>query len=230
MAAFERYAIYFVPRPQTVLARLSAHWLGWDVNSGENVIKQPPDGLPVPLPQITQKPRKYGFHGTLKAPFRLAEGVSPSELEAALAEFARTTPAADIGRMKVARLGRFVAIIPDGPAEALGQLAAARVTQFDRFRAPLTQSDLARRRSAGLTDAQDAHLVAWGYPFVLDEFRFHCTLSGPMEPPQAKLVADIAQRYFSDALHKPIAVQDACLCGERADGQFVVIKRFALTG
>ena len=46
---------------------------------------QPP-GLTRPLAELTEAPRRYGWHGTLVAPFRLADGVTQHDvLEAARA-------------------------------------------------------------------------------------------------------------------------------------------------
>jgi len=39
---------------------------------------------------------------------------------------------------------------------------------------------LARRRQAPLTPEQDRLLLAWGYPWVLDHFQFHLSLTGPL--------------------------------------------------
>ncbi len=37
--------------------------------------------------------------------------------------------------------------------------------------------ELQRRRAANLTPRQEFLLMHWGYPYVLDEFRFHMTLT-----------------------------------------------------
>ena len=31
-----------------------------------------------------------------------------------------------------------------------------------------------------LSEAQRAHLLRWGYPYVMDEFRFHMSLTGSL--------------------------------------------------
>ena len=41
--------------------------------------------------------------------------------------------------------------------------------------------ELARRDHPGLTARQSRWLREWGYPYVLDQYRFHVTLSGPIE-------------------------------------------------
>ena len=58
--SYARYAIYFVPS-EGPLATFGATWLGWDVVAGRDVPQFDLAGLR----DITVKPRKYGFHGTL---------------------------------------------------------------------------------------------------------------------------------------------------------------------
>ena len=77
-SAFSRYAIYAVPDPASPLFLRASRWLGWDsVAAAAAQFPQRheldnPGSLDIEL--ITRTPRKYGFHGTLKPPMRLAEG------------------------------------------------------------------------------------------------------------------------------------------------------------
>ena len=73
---FRRYAIYFAPRPRRALARFGAAWLGWDAEAGADRDGPELAGLPRPRAEIVATPRRYGFHATLKAPFRLARGAT----------------------------------------------------------------------------------------------------------------------------------------------------------
>ena len=53
----------------------------------------------------------------------------------------------------------------------------------------------------GITARQDALLQQWGYPFVLEEFRFHMSLTGSLaqvDAPTQSLVFEAAQEFFSD--------------------------------
>src|SRR5271163_3354025 len=84
-----RYALYFAPRPETALAQFGARWLGWDVERGRAVDAVETAGLPTELhAAVTADPCRYGFHATLKAPFRLAEGATESDLIGVGAAFA----------------------------------------------------------------------------------------------------------------------------------------------
>ena len=53
---------------------------------------------------LTTEPRRYGFHATIKAPFRLAEDASPSDLSAALAELADAEKPFAAGQLAVSTL------------------------------------------------------------------------------------------------------------------------------
>ena len=134
---------------------------------------------------LTADPRKYGFHATLKAPFSLAQGRTEAELFAACAAFAATPRAIPVIRPVVGSISGFIAVIPADPPAELIRLAADCVSEFDAFRAPLTEADRARRNPSRLTSAQRAHLDRWGYPYVMEEFRFHMTLTGRLDASRA---------------------------------------------
>src|SRR5262249_27221085 len=133
------------------------------------------------LRAATEAPRHYGFHGTLKAPFRLADGCDAGMLRRALATFAAGRTSFAIDALQLQDIGNFLALTPRGPAPRLNDLAAACVVEFDSYRAPPEPAEIARRQAAGLTPRQQALLARWGYPYVLDEFRFHLSLTGPVE-------------------------------------------------
>ena len=141
-----RYALYYTC-PPGALADRAAAWLGWDVARGMRVAHPALPDLPMPIADVTETPGKYGFHGTLKPPFRLAEGVTLNAFQNALAEFASRTPAFAVAQMEGAELGSFLALRPSSPCQPLSDFAAACVTEFDRFRAPLNDAELARRRA-----------------------------------------------------------------------------------
>jgi hypothetical protein len=129
---------------------------------------------------LTQEPRRYGFHATLKAPFRLAAGRTEAELIDEFLEFSATIDSAPAIEPAVCLLQRFVAIVPLTVGAGLDRLAASCVERFDGFRAPLTSADRSRRLAAHLTARQIGHVERWGYPYVFDDFRFHMTLTGAL--------------------------------------------------
>lgn len=226
---YRRYAIYFTPAPGPLTGLCSA-WLGWDMSTGTELAHPQVPGLPLPIAQITETPRKYGLHATMKPPFRLAEGASPDMLDDALADFCARHAAVTLDGLELARLGRFLALRPLGDEGPLNALAAATVRGFDAFRAPLTEPEMARRRAAGLTPEQDALLRAWGYPYVMDQFRFHITLTGKLPVAQARQTALALAPVITPLLPAPFVIDALSLAGEDAEGRFHLISRHAFTG
>lgn len=221
---YTRFAIYYLP-PLGPLADFGASWLGWDVNAGCAVRQPDIKGLC----EATAAPRKYGFHGTLKPPFCLASGETLGGLITALADLARQTKAAQIDGLDVTALGRFLALTPRGDTLGLNRIAAECVTKLDRFRAPATEQKLARRRKTGQSVRQEALLLQWGYPYVLDEFRFHMTLTGRLAKHEVTKWKDTAEAMLPP-LPCPFDINEIALCGEREDGRFEVIQRLPLIG
>ncbi|WP_163071587.1 DUF1045 domain-containing protein, partial [Acinetobacter baumannii] len=82
-------------------------------------------------PDLTEDPRRYGFHGTLKAPFELASAASEADLLEAVMVFADRRPAVTVPALTVATLGSFVALVPAQPCKDLLALAADCVRVFD---------------------------------------------------------------------------------------------------
>lgn len=222
--SYSRFAVYFVP-PSGALYDFGATWLGWDIGAGVHVVQPDVPGLH----DITMTPRKYGFHGTLKPPFRLASGAGEDTLMSAVADLASRTAPATLDKLRLTTLGKFLALTPKGDTTALQTVAEVCVTHLDTFRAPATEADLARRRQAGLTPRQDALLVQWGYPYVLEEFRFHLTLSGRLTSEDTAKWHETAATLLP-VLPEPFVVDEIALCGERPDGCFEVIDRYPLTG
>lgn len=227
---FTRYAIYYVPEPGSPLAQFGAAWLGWEVSQPGPRDHPDVPGLPLPVEQITQTPRKYGFHATLKPPFRLAEGQSLEALQAHTKAFCASTAAARADGLALTTLGSFLALTPTGDQSAVNSLAGRIVEAFEPFRAPLTQADLARRRKHPLTDRQDALLTRWGYPFVMEEFHFHMTLSGRLDTAASAAVAQALDPHIAPLCPAPFLLDGLGLMGEAEDGQFHLIDYHALTG
>jgi putative phosphonate metabolism protein len=197
MTSHPRYAIYYAPLPDSALAHFGSSVLGYDAASGCDVPFDPVILSAAPdWRELTESPRRYGFHATLKAPFTLAPGRAESALIDACVAFAQTPRVIPVITPEVASIGRFVALVPASPPESLMSLAADCVTTFDDFRAPLTATDRARRHPDRLTPSQRAHLDRWGYPHVMDDFRFHMTLSGSLDENRRAMVRlMLVERY-----------------------------------
>jgi len=224
MTTYTRYAVYYLP-PKGDLADFGAAWLGWDAATGQ---KTAHFADVAGLAQAVATPQKYGFHATLKPPFRLADGCGVTDLRDALADLAAATPAATAPGLGLARLGRFLALVPQGDGADIGRVAAAMVQGLDQFRAPASQGELARRRAAGLPPRQEQLLTQWGYPYVMEAFRFHLTLSGKLASDALDQLEAAAQRLLPP-LPQPFVMAEVALLGERADdARFELIERFAL--
>lgn len=211
-----RYAVYFVPEDDHPLGQAGASWLE--------------GGRP-----WTEAPRRYGFHATLKAPMALAEGVDEAGLCERLAQLAAGHRAFAMPALQVAWLGAFLALRPVeplAPGHPLQQLADACVTGLDGLRAPLSRDDLARRRPEALGPRQRELLAAYGYPHVLEAWRFHMTLSDSLagaDNARAQAVAGAAREHFAAALRQPLPCRQVALSIEPEPGApFRLHRRFAL--
>ena len=172
-----RLAVYFVPGDDTALARFGHAVLGRDAGA-RDVARLP--GLPTVPEAWTAKPARYGFHATLKAPFHLARDVTEDDLVEACAALARAHAPCPLDGLAVRRPSGFAALVQPGPDAAVDALAADAVVGLEAFRAPLDAAALARRRPETLAPAARARLERWGYPHVLEGFRFHMTLSAAL--------------------------------------------------
>ncbi|MGH6761768.1 MAG: DUF1045 domain-containing protein [Phyllobacterium sp.] len=214
-----RYAIYFTPSSSDPLLRVAANWLGRNAFSGKPVKTPHIRGLGLEqIARITEEPRRYGFHATLKAPFRLAEGFSEADLLRALMAFGNANRRVTIPKLEIAPLGKFFAVVPSEPLPELQRFASEIVVAFDRFRAPLTEADRARRKSQKLTPSQAANLEYWGYPYVHDDFRFHMTLTGPIDEKDQPGVEQILADFFAPVLDEPAEISNLALFVEPEPG------------
>jgi putative phosphonate metabolism protein len=215
-----RYAVYFSPAKHSAWWTFGAHWLGRDEHDNTALPQPGFAGIhPEELQALTAEPRRYGFHATLKAPFHLSAGHHEADLVARMRHLAQTLAPVALGPLQLATLGNFVAWVPEAPPAGLQSLAAACVTGLDDLRAPLSEADLARRRSAGL-DAREAELLALhGYPHVLERFRFHMTLTGPVDAATAQRVCQaLASQPARLNAQAPPVLDRLCLFVEQHPG------------
>lgn len=225
MPHHSRFAIYYVPPRHDPLYQFGAAWLGYDGYSGEPL---PPVADVADWRAITEEPRVYGFHATLKPPFALAPGVSLDTLLDQCHRFAAAPRAIPVITPKIDAISGFLALVPSSPSAELQQLAADCVRDFDGLRAPLTDADRARRKPEALSALQRDYLERWGYPYVMDQFRFHMTLTGRLpEPQRAALLAQL-QRRFAELALDYCAIDRIVLCQQQDRAPFRVIGEFQL--
>ncbi|MBC2884989.1 DUF1045 domain-containing protein [Ochrobactrum sp. CM-21-5] len=227
-----RYAIYFTPPSSDALLKVAANWLGRNAFSGEPVKTPSIRALAKEeIAKLTEEPRRYGFHATMKAPFRLAEEYSESDLLSALMHFASSVEPVTIPRITLSAIGPFFALVPEEPVPALNQLANDVVVALDRFRAPLSNEEMARRRPERLSERQRHNLERWGYPYVFEEFRFHMTLTGPVEEKDRVHVERTLDDFFAPVLGDAVKVANLALFVEPERGApFEIHSLHPLTG
>lgn len=230
MTGFPRYAIYYAAAADAALSRFGAALLGYDAHSG-NELPFPADALQVAPDwrNVSSDPRKYGFHATLKAPMALAPGRSEAELFAACAAFAEKTRPIPIIRPIVDAISGFIAVIPAEPVTELQELAADCVREFDRFRAPLSAEDRARRKPDRLSARQCDYLDRWGYPYVMDEFRFHMTLTGRLDADRRGPIVEMLRKRFATLRLETLAIDRIALFRQDdAASRFRIVGEWAL--
>ena len=216
-----RYAIYAAPPPGSQLAAFTASWLGRDAVQDVDLPQPAVPGLPAErLSVLTAEPRRYGFHATLKAPFHLRSGVTPAELLVRARSLAQRLRPVPLSPLQVRRLGPYVVLLTPDHHTAAADLANACVTELDDLRQPLTPDDLARRQPATL-DARELELLhRYGYPHVLERFRFHLTLTDPVNEAQAALVTEAVSAQVARLnAQTPLTLDRLCIFEEPAPGQ-----------
>jgi hypothetical protein len=214
-----RYAICFTPSASDPLTLVAANWLGRHVYSGEMVDPPAVRGLGIhEIAFYTAVPRRYGFMGPLKAPFRLADDMSEAALLRELMRFSGTVAPFEIPKLEVARLSGALGLVPSAPSQQMHFLAASLVQAFDHYRAPLTEAEIERIDPDGLSATQFANLHRWGHPHVMDEFRFQMMLTGTVSPTDIQRIERVLRDFFEPVLAAPIPVCNIALMMEDGSG------------
>jgi putative phosphonate metabolism protein len=207
-----RFAIYFVPAADSELYRFGAAVLGYDCYTGQDVAHVREIGFsPSEWSALTAEPRTYGFHATLKAPFRLRPQLHFLDLREQVHGLAAEQEPFVIDPA-VGLVAGFVAIIERAPSPALTKLAARCVMALDHFRDTLTPEERNKRLAAGVDARQIEHLDRYGYPYVLDQFRFHMTLTGRVAPEHREQVHRVLADAFARLPPAPTRIDRIALC------------------
>tara|TARA_B100001093_G_scaffold355004_1_gene339557 strand:+ start:186 stop:986 length:801 start_codon:yes stop_codon:yes gene_type:complete len=225
-----RFAIYFAPEIDSKLHSIGSQWLGRDSSSGKS-LKQPYiKGISSNyFCSVTKTPRRYGFHATLKAPFRLNEDFTLMDLCSQIQRLSALSKTFYI-KLKVRKLGNFIALMMDPTEQKMQNLTSKLVENLDYFRAPLHQEEIDKRRMSTLTTSQDENLLNWGYPYVFNDFRFHITLTEKIQcRSDLESMVSAASSYFSGSLENTIKVGSISLfVQESSEADFLQIQQFAL--
>jgi hypothetical protein len=220
----QRYAVYLTPSPDHPLWSAGCDWLGRDPGWTE----------PGHAPEGRRQAWRYGFHSTLKAPMRLVPGAREQDLWSALEALADRHGSFDLPTLQVAGMDSFLALRPvhSLPHEhPLQQLADACVRDLDDLRAPLSLTEVTHRLGKSPLDAQQQSLMArWGYPHVLQCWRWHYTLSDRLaDAGQHHELLAQAREHFAHALVRPQRCEALSLFVEPVSGAPLrLVHRFAL--
>lgn len=179
---------------------------------------------------MTAAPRRYGFHATLKAPFALADGAHVPDLHRTLADFARRWRPLEIGEPRLRRFAGSLALLPE-TTPAVRDFAQACVEYFDFLRAPLAQADIDRRREARLTRRHEELLLRWGYPYVMETFRFHFTLTDRLADAPRRLVGEYLRPRVEVLAPQRLCIDALCLFEQGTpDAPFQLTRRYGFDG
>lgn len=205
---------------------MGSSWLGWDTISGQPA-SQPETDSAVNIQKITEAPRKYGLHATIKAPFRLANNVTVLELEQQLKILCGAIKPVEFN-LKLSELSGFFALTPTVKNTELRKLHTKVVRELDYFRAQPTKEEIIKRRENQLTSEQDQNLIKWGYPYIFENFYFHITLTGKIPEDFRNKVKGKIENFFQPVLQQKINLSELALVGEAKDGNFYVIRQMPL--
>lgn len=188
-----RYAIYYAPSPRTALWRAGSEWLGWDAARGVALLPPAlPGGLLARLSPLTRRAAHYGWHATLKAPFRLAEGVDEAQLLQQVAALAAMCTPFVLG-LQVGTLRDATVLRVADDTAAIDALAERCVRELLPLGAPAPDRP-------GLSPREAELHAAWGYPYVLDQFCFHLTLAQRSREPALQAAIERAASAHFDTL------------------------------
>lgn len=216
----KRFAIYFTPSDDTGLAAAAENWFGRSIWSAECAKTPQVPGIRTDrMQELLKAPRHYGFHGTLKPPFRVAQTTRVEKVNERLADFAQSRAVFRLPQLRVTLLQDFFCLRPETESAPLSQLAADIVQEFDDLRLPPTKAEIAKRNTAALSPSQQRMLQAWGYPYVMSEFRFHLTLTGKTaDPVEREKLENSLKSFFPKELTAPLLFDSISLFVEE-DGQ-----------
>lgn len=228
----ERFAIYYAPGADEPLWLKAAEWLGRDPLTGATL-----DG---PLAGTTRdalfdrsvSARRYGFHATIKAPMLLREGKSRAELVDALAAFAEESEPVAIGRLKLALIDGFLALIPANQTAELTDFAGEVVEAFEPFRALPSAAERERRLKGGnLSERQIELMDRFGYPYVFEQFRLHMTLTDRLPETEREAYTRAAAAHFGALAEAETVLDRLVLFHEpEAGAPFMRLDDFMLSG
>lgn len=227
-----RYGVYYIPPSTSSVGQFGSSWLGRDctINSAGERLRLD-DVSEARQLEMTEVPRRYGFHGTLKAPFYTPSGVGFEVLNEAINSFAEHHKAFEVPPLELSILDGFIALRPSQACPALNALAANCVRAFDAFRQPPAPQEMAKRLKNKLSERQKQNLATWGYPYVMSDFHFHMTLTDRLDPCELDLVVKALKQPFEELTDRqPWTFDRLTLVKQKTPkSMFEVVKSYPLS-
>ena len=227
-----RYAIYYSPESRTPLWSLGTGWIGRDVLSDRRV--EPQHRVQVSELErqaLTATPAHYGLHATLKAPFELCYGYDYVDLRRKMLDFCARRERFSLPLLMLKNMDDFVALVACSPSPMIDRLARDCVEEFDAFRQPMTAHELSLCNSRPMTRQQYDLLIKWGYPYVMETYRFHITLSNRTFLDQCNRVIEGLGPELERVNAKGVEFDGLCLFYQESRNRpFIFLERFPFAG
>jgi len=236
MTNYKRVAIYFLPKKNSSLENFGKNLLGRDINKKKKISLTRRQKYFInrgftyfdELKDYCEQPAKYGFHATLKAPFRLKRNVKTKNFYDVISHIAAQHSRFKIKGLKIAYSKKFTFITSRKPNKLLINLENDLVKHLDTFRAELNKTEIKKRIPDSLTFKQNKYLKEWGYPFVFDQFKFHMTLMNQNNNKLSNKQKLELEKLIYKISNNVIEFNEISLLGENKNGHFEEIKRFKL--
>lgn len=117
------------------------------------------------------------------------------------------------------------------PSAEMDRLAEDCVRAFEPLRAPLSEPEERRRMTPALTSRQRDLLKQWGYPYVLDQFRFHLSLTGRLSANARAVLLAALTEATRDLTGRPVPVRGIAIYRQPArSAPFRLIARIRWGG
>ena len=236
MTNYKRVAIYFLPKKNSSLENFGKNLLGRDINKKKKISLTRRQKYFInrgfmyfdELKDYCEQPAKYGFHATLKAPFRLKRNVKTKNFYDVISHIAAQHSRFKIKGLKIVYSKKFTFITSRKPNKLLINLENDLVKHLDTFRAELNKTEIKKRIPDSLTFKQNKYLKEWGYPFVLDQFKFHMTLMNQNNNKLSNKQKLELEKLIYKISNNLLEFNEISLLGENKNGYFEEIKRFKL--
>ena len=236
MTNYKRVAIYFLPKKNSSLENFGKNLLGRDINKKKKISLTRRQKYFInrgftyfdELKDYCEQPAKYGFHATLKAPFRLKRNVKTKNFYDVISHIAAQHSRFKIKGLKIVYSKKFTFITSRKPNKLLINLENDLVKHLDTFRAELNKTEIKKRIPDSLTFKQNKYLKEWGYPFVFDQFKFHMTLMNQNNNKLSNKQKLELEKLIYKISNNVIEFNEISLLGENKNDHFEEIKRFKL--